>query len=1220
MREIKLKSLAPEFNGDDHDLYVRHLEEAVKDSRNRNIALTGRYGAGKSSVLDKFEENHAAETVRISINTLGPDDDDEDLTNRIQKELVKQLVYRLRPGQVRRSRFARPKPLTHGRAFVQALGIAGIGLTLLWLFGVRPANGWPGEDLTSDGKVLLGAAFFGLVLFGVWAIRWAIGDRFVSEVSTAGTKIALSEGPTTYFDSYLDEIVSFFEAVEPRYVIFEDLDRFDDPQIFESLRELNTLINASAYWKEKDQPLHFVYAIKDSLFERLGADSRQSDDPVATEESTESEAVNGHPLAAKTAPDYAAEAVRRANRTKFFEIVIPIVPFLSHRNARDHLSNALAALGFPKDFVSRPLLDLVARYTTDMRLMINICNEFAVFVERLLWNENPAPGMTSDDLFALVTYKNFHLADFEDIAQRASSLDDLEQFHHDEVRALVNGLQARRRQKLRTEELRTRKKQTAALLGERLRKMASLFQKQNNWTYDVVIVDGRSFSIDTAEHVELWETVVRSQSVILRPQRGNDVVLDADVLAELFPEATQDVNDWIDPDPAELARILRDYSDDIIMLKGADFAELSKYKGVPTGRTPFKERINDVLKSDLARELVLKGFITRNYAEYSSMFYGSFVGVDVAYFYNHSVQPNEMYIDFHFTSKGAVRNLLEQVPEDFASTDSALNIEVVEYLLTNRPQEAEEIAAYIVANDTRTEVQAFLSAYFNTPDSSHATLIGLLSAHPWRQVFEYVAGHPELPDDETRLSMFDAAVLEMREIGSYEIGAEASEFLRINYPRMRSVSNEHSPAQIEKVSDLFETIAFVVPDLSFLSRRLRVRIVAAHLYEIRVSNLKLALGSDEVPCLDEVRKNEDVWEYCRSRISEYIQAMDIDTTGECLIRSEQVLIEISNEQIEQWSDDELRAVVKGSTANATIAEFKEVPEQIWPMLVQYHRVSPSAANVQTYTNAFGIDEGLASFLSPDNDHPIALQNVDDMEADTRTQLAVSLLNASARLSARERVALAVQLNTDDGLNLADITPAPDQLLARGLEAGIFKDDLGTFTHFAPGGWAAMSDAFMVSSKVSTFMAPAIVQGFVADFLNSSAISKNLKKLVLEDLSRYVPNEDALALGAAGEFAKAESIKLPLEEVRRVARVTKDPSITMRQLVLSWNNFGPDQAVEILSSLGAPYDKLVAGPGTTFDYPSHVTSIDTVLKYLEQAGRIKVAKRAIGRGKVVEVLI
>jgi len=58
---------------------VRHLEDAIKEPKNRNIALTGRYGSGKSSVLDDFEAKHKDKTLRISINTLGPDEGDEDL-------------------------------------------------------------------------------------------------------------------------------------------------------------------------------------------------------------------------------------------------------------------------------------------------------------------------------------------------------------------------------------------------------------------------------------------------------------------------------------------------------------------------------------------------------------------------------------------------------------------------------------------------------------------------------------------------------------------------------------------------------------------------------------------------------------------------------------------------------------------------------------------------------------------------------------------------------------------------------------------------------------------------------------------------------------------------------------------------------------------------------------------------------------------------------------
>jgi hypothetical protein len=47
----------------------------------------------------------------------------------------------------------------------------------------------------------------------VWVLRWLIGDRI--QVTTAGTTITPGEKPNTYFDGFLDEIVAFFDAVDP---------------------------------------------------------------------------------------------------------------------------------------------------------------------------------------------------------------------------------------------------------------------------------------------------------------------------------------------------------------------------------------------------------------------------------------------------------------------------------------------------------------------------------------------------------------------------------------------------------------------------------------------------------------------------------------------------------------------------------------------------------------------------------------------------------------------------------------------------------------------------------------------------------------------------------------------------------------------------------------------------------------------------------------------
>lgn len=1005
MQHLVLRTLAPEYTPGQHATYVRHLEEAVLDTRNRNIALTGRYGAGKSSVLDSFQEKHRKDTVRISINTLGPDKDDEDLTNRIQKELVKQLVYRLTPGTIRRSRFARPKPVTKGRAFLHALFVSVVGWGLLWVLGVRSGPGWPDAAADLPGYLIRAGMLFVLVLASLWAARWIIGDRIVSEVTTAGTKIALGEGPTTYFDSFLDEIVAFFDTVRPKFVIFEDLDRFEDPQIFDSLRELNTLINASAPWQARDEPLRFIYAIKDSLFEQLGKEpeSKDGEEKSKDGEGKASDGQDSPAASAKPRHDIAAEAVRRANRTKFFEIVVPIVPFISHRNARDLLAEELVKLGLAENVVSRMLLDLVARHTTDMRLMKNICNEFVVFAEHLLWTRSPAPGMTADHLFALVAYKNFHLADFEAISQRTSTLDKLERLHRTEIRTLVADLQEQRRKRMRTEEQRERKEAAAVKLGSKLRDIKDMFSPPNGYAYVSVTVEGQTYQFSTVGTVGFWEHVAKAKSftLVLPYNQGTTTVSQAQIV-RVFPEVESE--QWYEPAPADLDRVLRQYDQDIAMLRGADFEGLARYERVPKGRVSFDRHITDVLESELARDLVRRGFITRNYAEYSAIFYGKFVGVDVAFFYNHSVQPNEMYVDYQFTSENAMSNLLEQVPADFTSTVSALNGQVASYLLVERPEDAKRLVEYIVTHDSG-DVQAFLDAFLNAPDAPGDLLVRQLTLHPWRNVFEYVAGHPRIPDEETRLRLLDAALLSAVKVDAYEFGESSRALIESSYPRLIAIRESQTASQTDRVFAILESLELRITDLGDLSEPLRDRVVASHMYQINVPNLQLALGIDVAPTLDQVRKKPSVWEFCSAHIEDYAAAIHAGDSPQEMVLSEPVLVSVIKEQYEAWTEDQLRLVVGGSAASATIEDIEDVPESTWPMIVDAGLMVPSAANVWAYVEAHGVDEQLSGLLAGDGVAPVELFQVEKVADDDREFLAVRLLNASTHLTAQARVQL-----------------------------------------------------------------------------------------------------------------------------------------------------------------------------------------------------------------------
>src|SRR4051812_36807838 len=121
---------------------------------------------------------------------------------------------------------------------------------------------------------------------------------------------------------------------------------------------MNTVLNNSE--QIKSRPVRFVYAVRDSIFEQLKVDAG----PDGTDTGPAG-------LLASS-----LESALSANRTKFFDLVVPMVPFITHRSARDLLAAEFA------ESDQRPsprLVNVVAAHLTDMRLIRNIRNEFEIY-------------------------------------------------------------------------------------------------------------------------------------------------------------------------------------------------------------------------------------------------------------------------------------------------------------------------------------------------------------------------------------------------------------------------------------------------------------------------------------------------------------------------------------------------------------------------------------------------------------------------------------------------------------------------------------------------------------------------------------------------------------------------------------------------------------------------------------------------------------------------
>ncbi len=68
----KLVPLTSKFLADEHGAYVTAIEAALADVQIRNIALSGNYGVGKSSILREVARRQESRVVELSLSTLTP--------------------------------------------------------------------------------------------------------------------------------------------------------------------------------------------------------------------------------------------------------------------------------------------------------------------------------------------------------------------------------------------------------------------------------------------------------------------------------------------------------------------------------------------------------------------------------------------------------------------------------------------------------------------------------------------------------------------------------------------------------------------------------------------------------------------------------------------------------------------------------------------------------------------------------------------------------------------------------------------------------------------------------------------------------------------------------------------------------------------------------------------------------------------------------------------
>ncbi|KAF0221406.1 MAG: hypothetical protein FD174_544 [Geobacteraceae bacterium] len=403
-------ALTPVDDADEKSNYFSALKFAIDSEQICNIAITGPFGSGKSSIIKTFEKNNQYKFLNISLASFKEEAEDEIANNLIERSILQQMLYGTDASKLPYSRFKRiavpNKPLIKSTLFVfWAMAIGYIYLNRVEFLSLNIFNNLNIIKALIISYVLV---FLISVILNIYKSFFGIPFK---KLSLKNAEIEAIDTPeNSILNRHLDEIIYFFQVVDYNVVVIEDLDRFNSPEIFVKLREINKLINDN---RQRGNRIKFLYALKDDMFVHN-------------------------------------------NRVKFFDFIIPVIPIVNSSNSLEMMRRRLKDdLGTDK--ITEHFIRDVSLYIDDMRLIHNIFNEFALYKSEL-----HSDSLNTTKLLAMMIYKNVYPDDFEKLHhgkgalyeignKRSSLISASKQRLNDEIAILKKNLVASDEEEAKTE-------------------------------------------------------------------------------------------------------------------------------------------------------------------------------------------------------------------------------------------------------------------------------------------------------------------------------------------------------------------------------------------------------------------------------------------------------------------------------------------------------------------------------------------------------------------------------------------------------------------------------------------------------------------------------------------------------------------------------------------------------------------------------------------------
>nr|WP_141990831.1 hypothetical protein [Rhodoglobus vestalii] len=1113
------------------------------------------------------------------------------VTEALQKEIVKRLLYSAKPAKLSRSQLNRIRGLNISRAIgLAVLGGLVIG-SLAWLYELpAPFSQWvenwsgtafpwvPMNIQEPAGRILDGALVAGALLLA----QWGFSHARIREVAVGEFKLTGSDPVQNYFDQYLDEIVYFFSRTKTSLVIFEDLDRFGDKGIFIALRELNVLLNNSA---AVDKPVTFIYAIRDSIFT---------------------------PKVRVLGPEGVAAA--STDRAKFFDLIVPVVPFVSTEVSGGLLSDELNSL-VKDEQPAGELVSLAGRYFPDMRVILSIRNEYDLYLDRLV--RNGAVDLDHNHLFAVLLFKHAYPEQFELIQFGTSALDALVNSMDTCVTQRLRGLDfeiTNQENELASEAgLETRSKEA----GARLLALIGLFAGNGRGDLTQLDLGGVVSEPSRASTPDFWRELdadptgdlgIAWSSGRTFSIRRSDLNV---ALAQYLPAES-----WITQashaNRTQLERLRSARWD----LQHASFIERltdGRYQGAGiddkkhTIEVDFLASARNILGEGFALELALSGYLDGNFALYTSVYQGSLVS-SAAQSYRIQFVSRRRSSPLTTLSAADIREIRTKVGDRFLEEPSVLNISIFDDLLERG---ALDKTIDLLARQEIEGSREFVLTYLAGGKHKLALLRKIAPNANW--ILTLIADDLRA-SNQRKLEFLGEALCAMAFELNYELSPDVERLIReLAHDSLKRIGPVLGGGAARGVARLLSHVHAQVPDLTALSADARNAIGGIGAYVMSRRNLaSLAQAKGNIG-LDSIgRQSPHALRQVLKRLSEYLKVLD--STGEetlSIDRGEDPLDLIIS--ISDFGPRAVEEVLRRANKAAVIQHLPEASDDIgeelrsaFPSLAQTSSFVPTASNVLTYFDVVGqVDEALSGYLIA---HPV-LDGVVNADDEHGVRLIQALLSSSLALPTLASVIISVSL--DGKLDARKFRVERPELIKALLDQAVFTDDIVTFTAMGRWPWEVREAAY-AHTKVWADLVSQLQfsSGDIEQLLSSRKIAAERKIALLREPALVANITTPVGANAALKVSIERCLLLSATQLDALVAAGASDRAIIEYLGTNGDQIDDDEVVALIGRLSQEWSVL-ARHSSSWRIYKRSKALDSLLKRLIDLGLVSKVSWAKG---------